>query len=60
MEGTRIGNYRVVRLVGPRRIEVYEKGKPMRTCGPGDELEHADIVREDPCSQGMPALREIL
>ncbi len=34
----------VVRLVGPRRIEVYEKGKPMRTCGPGEELAAPGIL----------------
>lgn len=28
----------VVRLVGPRRIEVHEKGKAVRVLGPGEEL----------------------
>lgn len=28
----------VVRLLGPRRVEVYEKGKATRTFGPGEEL----------------------
>jgi hypothetical protein len=34
----------VVRLVGPRRIEVYEPGKPMRTLGPGEELAAPGIL----------------
>lgn len=28
----------VVRLIGPRRVEVYEQGQAMRTVGPGEEL----------------------
>jgi Uma2 family endonuclease len=35
----------VVRLVGPRRIEVYEKDKPVRTLGPGEELSAPGILR---------------
>lgn len=35
----------VVRLVGPRRVEVYEKGQPMRTFGPGEELLAPGVLR---------------
>jgi Uma2 family endonuclease len=35
----------VVRLVGPRRVEVYEPGKPVRTLGPGEELTAPGILR---------------
>jgi hypothetical protein len=35
----------VVRLVGPRRVEVYEKGKPVRTLGPGEELAAPGILQ---------------
>ncbi|MEO7327065.1 MAG: Uma2 family endonuclease [Minicystis sp.] len=28
----------VVRLLGPRRVEVHERGVPLRTFGPGEEL----------------------
>lgn len=28
----------VVRLLGPRRVEVHESGKPVRVAGPGEEL----------------------
>lgn len=35
----------VVRLVGPRRVEVYERGKPMRTAGPGEELSAPGILQ---------------
>jgi hypothetical protein len=34
----------VVRLVGPRRIEVHERGKPVRTVGPGEELSAPGIL----------------
>jgi Uma2 family endonuclease len=35
----------VVRLVGPRRVEVYEPDKPVRTVGPGEELAAPGILR---------------
>jgi hypothetical protein len=35
----------VVRLVGPRRVEVYEPGLPVRTLGPGEELRAPGILR---------------
>lgn len=35
----------VVRLNGPRRVEVYERDVPMRTLGPGDQLEAPGILR---------------
>lgn len=35
----------VVRLVGPRRVEVYEPGKPVRTLGPGEELSAPGLLR---------------
>lgn len=34
----------VVRLVGPRRIEVHEPGKPVVTLGPGDTLSAPGIL----------------
>ena len=34
----------VVRLVGPRRVEVYEKEKPVRTVGPGGLLAAPGIL----------------
>lgn len=35
----------VVRLVGPRRVEVHEAGKPMRTLGPGESVSAPGILR---------------
>lgn len=35
----------VVRLVGPRRVEVYEPGKPVQVLGPGDELGAPGILQ---------------
>jgi hypothetical protein len=35
----------VVRLVGPRRVEVYEPGAPMRTVLPGHELRAPGVLR---------------
>jgi Uma2 family endonuclease len=35
----------VVRLVGPRRVEVYEKGEPMRTLTAGEELHAPGVLR---------------
>ncbi len=35
----------VVRLVGPRRVEVYEPGEPVRTLSAGDELRAPGILR---------------
>jgi hypothetical protein len=35
----------VVRLAGPRRVEVYEPGRPMRTVGPGEALEAPKILK---------------
>ncbi|MCA9706770.1 MAG: Uma2 family endonuclease [Myxococcales bacterium] len=41
--GTRI--LWVVRLLGPRRVEVYERDRAMRTLGPGEELHAPGILR---------------
>jgi hypothetical protein len=35
----------VVRLVGPRRVEVYERDKPVATLGPGAELTAPGVLR---------------
>lgn len=35
----------VVRLVGPRRVEVHQAGQPMRTALPGEELTAPGILR---------------
>lgn len=35
----------VVRLVGPRRVEVHAPDAPVRTLGPGDQLEAPGILR---------------
>ncbi|MEM9456595.1 MAG: Uma2 family endonuclease [Myxococcota bacterium] len=35
----------VVRLVGPRRVEQYAPGVPMRTLGPGEQLTAPGILR---------------
>jgi Uma2 family endonuclease len=35
----------VVRLVGPRRVEVHERGKKMRTVGPGKELTAPGVLK---------------
>ena len=35
----------VARLTGPRRVEVYESGQPMRVAHPGDELTAPGILR---------------
>jgi Uma2 family endonuclease len=35
----------VVRLVGPRRVEVYERDKAVRTLGPGEELSAPGILQ---------------
>jgi len=35
----------VVRLVGPRRVEVYEPEKPVRTFGPGEELSAPGVLK---------------
>lgn len=35
----------VVRLVGPRRVEVYERARAVRTLGPGDELQAPGVLR---------------
>ncbi len=35
----------VVRLIGPRRVEVYAPGQPLRIMGPGDQLEVPGILR---------------
>jgi hypothetical protein len=35
----------VVRLVGPRRVEIYEPGRSMRTVVPGDFLEAPKILK---------------
>jgi Uma2 family endonuclease len=38
----------VVRLVGPRRVEVYEKGRPVRTKLPGERLEAPGVLKSRP------------
>lgn len=35
----------VVRLVGPRRVEVFEPGKPVRTVGPGQTLTAPGVLQ---------------
>ncbi len=35
----------VVRLVGPRRVEVYCPEEPMRVCGPGEQLTAPGVLR---------------
>jgi hypothetical protein len=35
----------VVRLIGPRRVEVHEAGQPMRTLGPGERLTAPGVLR---------------
>lgn len=35
----------VVRLTGPRRVEIYEPGRPMRLAQPGEELRAPGILR---------------
>lgn len=35
----------VVRLTGPRRVEVYEHGRPMRMVRPGEELSAPGVLR---------------
>ncbi len=35
----------VVRLIGPRRVEVHRPGQPMQVYGSGDDLEAPDILR---------------
>jgi Putative restriction endonuclease len=35
----------VVRLAGPRRVEVYEAGRPVRTVGPGAALEAPTVLK---------------
>lgn len=35
----------VVRLTGPRRVEVHESGRPMRLAHPGEDLEAPGILR---------------
>jgi Uma2 family endonuclease len=35
----------VVRLVGPRRVEVHERGKKMRIVGPGEELTAPGVLK---------------
>lgn len=41
--GTRI--VWIVRLAGPRRVEVHESGKPVRVVGPGEELSAPGILK---------------
>lgn len=38
----------VVRLVGPRRVEVYENGRPVRTKLPGERLEAPGVLKSQP------------
>jgi Uma2 family endonuclease len=35
----------VVRLLGPRRVEIYQHGQPVRTFGPGEMLSAPGILR---------------
>ena len=58
----------VVRLTGPRRVEVYQPGTAMRVCYPGDWLEAPGILRNklpveslyDPQAAATVALRNLL
>ena len=58
----------VVRLTGPRRVEVHETGQAMRVCYPGDWLEAPGILRNrflveslyDPQAAATAALRNLL
>jgi Uma2 family endonuclease len=43
----------VVRLVGPRRVEVYEKGQPMRTKLPGERLEAPGVLKNGPLVEAL-------
>jgi Uma2 family endonuclease len=43
----------VVRLVGPRRVEVYEKGRPMRTKLPGERLEAPGVLTSRPLVEAL-------
>jgi Uma2 family endonuclease len=43
----------VVRLVGPRRVEVYEKGQPVRTKLPGERLEAAGVLKSRPLVEAL-------
>lgn len=58
----------VVRLQGPRRVEVYEPGQPCRTLYPGQELRAAGVLKNplpvealyDPQAAHEVALRNLL
>ncbi len=58
----------VVRLTGPRRVEVHESDQAMRVCYPGDWLEAPGILRNrflveslyDPQAAATAALRNLL
>ncbi|WPL19867.1 hypothetical protein Thiowin_05014 [Thiorhodovibrio winogradskyi] len=58
----------VVRLQGPRRVEVYEPGQPCRTCYPGQALSAAGVLKNplpvealyDPQAAHEVALRNLL
>jgi Uma2 family endonuclease len=43
----------VVRLVGPRRVEVYEKGQPVRTKQPGERLEAPGVLKNSPLVEAL-------
>jgi Uma2 family endonuclease len=43
----------VVRLVGPRRVEVYEKGRPVRTKLPGERLEAPGVLASRPLVEAL-------
>lgn len=43
----------VVRLVGPRRVEVYEPGRAVRVAGPGEELVAPGILRNKVPVEGL-------
>jgi hypothetical protein len=43
----------VVRLLGPRRVEVYEKGRPVRTKLPGERLEAPGVLASRPLVEAL-------
>ncbi|HEU4409987.1 MAG TPA: Uma2 family endonuclease [Polyangiaceae bacterium] len=43
----------VVRLVGPRRVEIYEKGRAMATRLPGERLEAPGILKNPPLVEAL-------
>ncbi len=43
----------VVRLVGPRRVDVYEAGQPVRSKGPGERLEAPGVLKNAPLVEAL-------